>query len=137
MRPIFSDLTPFTRQYIATALWSSNDESDVSGGLPMDQHYGPDDVSDETLAAMVRDCEKFVRENAADVDLAADAYPQRNDDTGPYGTAGHDFWLTRCGHGAGYWDGDLPDDLGDRLTAASKRFGNVDLYIGDDGHIYH
>ncbi len=51
--------------------------------------------------------------------------------------AGHDFWLTRCGHvGAGFWDGDWPQDVSDRLTEASEKFGDVDLYVGDDGMIY-
>jgi hypothetical protein len=27
---------------------------------------------------------------------------------------GHDLWLTRCGHGAGFWDRNLPN--GDKLT---------------------
>lgn len=49
---------------------------------------------------------------------------------------GHDFWLTRAGHGAGFWDGDLPEELGERLTQASKAAGNREPYIGDDGLIY-
>ncbi|QNP78372.1 hypothetical protein [Agrobacterium tumefaciens] len=50
--------------------------------------------------------------------------------------AGHDFWLTRCGHGAGFWDGDWPEPAASVLTTASEEFGNVDLYVGDDGQIY-
>ncbi len=137
MRTNFNHLDAFTRQYIATALWSTNDESTPSGGVPLDESYGPDDISDDTLAAMVADCERFVRENAADITQAVAAYPNRNDDTGTLGTAGHDFFLTRNSHGCGYWDGDLPDQLGERLTAASERFGEVNLYVGDDGRIYH
>lgn len=49
--------------------------------------------------------------------------------------AGHDFWLTRCGHGAGFWDGDWPEPAATALTEASKAFRNVDLYVGDDGEI--
>jgi hypothetical protein len=49
---------------------------------------------------------------------------------------GHDFWLTRNGHGAGFWDGDWPKEAGDRLTKACEEFGEFDLYIGDDGMIY-
>lgn len=49
--------------------------------------------------------------------------------------AGHDFWLNRCGHGAGFWDRGL-GELGDRLSDAAKVYGNVDLYIGDDGLVY-
>ena len=50
--------------------------------------------------------------------------------------AGHDFWLTRCGHGAGFWDGDRPEPAATVLTKASKAYGEVDLYIGDDGKVY-
>lgn len=38
--------------------------------------------------------------------------------------------------GAGFWDGDWPEPYAAQLTNASRRFGNVDLYIGDDGLIY-
>ena len=51
----------------------------------------------------------------------------------------HDFWLTRNGHGAGFWDGDYKcedQDLGDILTAIAQTFAEVNLYIGDDGLIY-
>jgi hypothetical protein len=33
---------------------------------------------------------------------------------------GHDFWLTRQGHGAGFWDGDWPE-YGDWITDIIKR----------------
>ncbi len=51
-------------------------------------------------------------------------------------SAGLDFWLTRCGHGAGFWDGDWKEPHAAALDALSKQFGNVDLYVGDDGKIY-
>ena len=38
--------------------------------------------------------------------------------------------------GAGFWDGDWKEPHGDRLTELSKTFGEVDLYVGDDGKIY-
>lgn len=49
--------------------------------------------------------------------------------------AAHDFWLTRNGHGSGFWDGDWPN-TGDKLTAIAKQCGEVWAYIGDDGLIY-
>jgi hypothetical protein len=43
--------------------------------------------------------------------------------------AGHDFWLTRNGHGTGFWDRD--DSYGDysakKLTANAEAFGVVDV----------
>jgi hypothetical protein len=52
--------------------------------------------------------------------------------------AGHDFWLTRNHHGAGFWDrGELDArGIGKRLTDHAHSYGGVDLYVGDDGRIY-
>lgn len=37
---------------------------------------------------------------------------------------GHDLWLTRQGHGAGFWDGDYPRELGDELTKVAEMFAS-------------
>jgi hypothetical protein len=50
--------------------------------------------------------------------------------------AGHDFALTRNGHGAGFWDGDWPEPAATELTKLSKEYGEVDLYVGDDGLLW-
>lgn len=49
--------------------------------------------------------------------------------------AGHDFWLTRNGHGAGFWVRNL-GEAGDALTAIAHSFGESTPYVGDDGRIY-
>ena len=120
-------LDSFTRQYIETAFWSTNDESTEQGGEPLEANYSASDLAPETLAAMIADCAKFQEQNAAimDMDGCQDAE-----------TCGHDFWLTRNGHGAGFWDGDYLEAVGDALTAAAKGFGECNLYVGDDGQIY-
>lgn len=78
------------------------------------------------------DCAKFQADNAAL--LARAKYPQK--DSTDMARAGNDFWMTRNRHGAGFWDGGLPDDLGNALTKAAKTYGEMSLYIGDDGKIY-
>ena len=113
----------FTRAYIEAALWSSTDNFDESGGSPLDCNYGIEDIAPETLASILEDCKAFQLDHADDIG-------------GNLEQAGHDFWLTRNHHGAGFWDGDWPDDVGERLTEASHVYGNVDLYVGDDGLIY-
>jgi hypothetical protein len=118
-----TELDMFTAAYIEAALWSSNDESTPDGGKPMDENYSIDDIAPATLERMKADCEKFQSANA---DLIK----------GEEQRAGHDFWLTRNEHGAGFWDGDWEEETGDKLTAASKVFGEFSLYIGDDGKIY-
>lgn len=49
-------------------------------------------------------------------------------------TAGHDFHLTRNGHGAGFWDGDWPRH-GSLLTELSQLHGGCELYSAD-GELY-
>jgi len=106
-------LDVFTRSYIEAALWSSCDDADT----PLDESYSVDDIDPATLAAMIADCQAFQAEHWDDI---ADDLTR----------AGHDFWLTRNHHGAGFWDGDWPDD-GKRLTDASHAYGSVDLYVHD------
>ena len=48
---------------------------------------------------------------------------------------GHDFWLTRNGHGAGFWDRGL-GALGSELSEAARSFGTVDVYEGGDNWLY-
>ncbi len=116
----------FFYAYVECALWSSNDESDDSGGEPMDRNYSHDDIAPDSLKSMRADCDAFYSANADDLYLASDDQ------------AGHDFWLTRNGHGAGFWD--RPKLYGKaqakRLSAASRKFGEVNLYVGDDGKVY-
>ena len=124
-------LDEFTLAYIECALWSTNDESDESGGDPLDENYGPKDIASVTLDTMIADCKRFQKENADDIAAGPDGH-----NYSATGRAGHDFWLTRNSHGAGFWDGDWPEEVGERLTEASKAFGEINLYVGDDDLIY-
>lgn len=111
-----NDLDAFLASYVETALWSSTDNADESGGSPLDENFGPEDVSRKTMREMRADCKAFIRDNAKDL-AGIDA-----------SQAGHDFWLTRNRHGAGFWDRGL-GEIGDRLTKAAHVYGSVDLYV--------
>lgn len=104
----------FLSDYIACALETSHD------------NYSAEGLAPEALQVMRDDCADFIRQAGADL-------REYTDRTGCAG--GYDFWLTRNGHGVGFWDRGL-DALGDRLTAISEQAGARDLYIGDDGLIY-
>jgi hypothetical protein len=86
------------------------------------------DLSDEAWARFAGDCARF-RECAGSLLDSVDE-----------AQAGHDFWLTRNGHGAGFWS--RPDDCygdaatRDKLNAIACGFRECDLYLGDDGKIY-
>ena len=109
----------FTQAYVECALWSSTDGEDT----PLDQFDG--EIAPETMSEIEADCAAF---QEAYAELLDRAYEQPGYDAS---YAGHDFWLTRNGHGAGFWDRGL-GEIGDELTKAAKTFGGVDLYIGDD-----
>jgi hypothetical protein len=109
--------------YITCALWASTDEE----GEPLDGEYGLDDLDAETRLRMQADCSCFLAEAVealSHVDMEA-------------GAVGHDFWLTRNGHGAGFWDRSL-GVYGESLTEAAKAHGSYDLYVAEaeDGEAY-
>jgi hypothetical protein len=112
----------FVSAYAECALWSSTDFD----GNPLDDSATVDDISRETMQQMETDCAAFWNRNG---------WILRHN----VGRAGHDFWLTRNRHGAGFWDGDWKidgADFGKRLTDDCRPYGGVDLYFGDDGKIY-
>jgi len=109
----------FVSAYIDCALWSSIDDS----GNPLDDNYSASDLAPEALKRMAADCAAFVVSYGT---LLADWNASQ---------AGHDFWLTRNHHGAGFWDRGRAAN-GDALTDAAHACGEVYLYAGDDGHIY-
>jgi hypothetical protein len=125
--PTSCELGEFFRGYVECALWSSTDQSTESGGYPLDDNYGPGDIDGATVLVARDECADFVRANYAD--LCAYAGPRG------WASAGHDFWLTRNHHGAGFWDRGL-GKLGDRLTSASHPYGDAYLMPGDDGALF-
>lgn len=109
---------------------------------------GPNGWGDGQLMDMLHDGHKFMLE-AREVmarhlglgDLWADGVGYATE------RLAHDLWLTRNGHGAGFWDrrftygegGDPIPKLGDELTALvgpGTEFPPRDAYKGDDGRAY-
>lgn len=126
----------FTCHYITTALWASREDGadewlDVDAG----------DIAPAALDRIKKDCSDFFYANMPHI-FCDDAPQARDFDTAASEServaamAGHDFWLTRNGHGAGFWDSDWPEPHATALDNASKAAGSIDLYIGDDGLIH-
>ena len=125
-------LDDFTRAYLEAILFAETDNADDSGGEPLDRNYDLWDFDPDSLDKAVEDCRRFQEENTAD--LALYDHPQWT----AAELGGHDFWLTRNGHGCGFWDRNdcLPQEARDRLTAAAEKAREYYLYLGDDGVIY-
>ena len=103
----------FTQGYLDAAEWLLDEDLDRSK------------VRGWTKAAIAKaavECKAFQEANGDDLG-------RYQDTTGrDLGSAGHDFFLTRNGHGAGYWDrGD--DACLTRLTDAAKGCGEADPYL--------
>jgi hypothetical protein len=131
-----ANLTAFQIGYITAALWSSND---YSSGRPLNADYSRYDLSPDILASMCADCDAFEAAHADDLSDSLMRHTfndcETNDPESEY--HGHNLWLTRNRHGCGYWDGDYREPEASRLTDAARSLGEVDLYVGDDGKIYH
>ncbi|MBT2609907.1 hypothetical protein J7I97_16905 [Streptomyces sp. ISL-87] len=114
------ELSLFAEQYISSALADVHNSEEWTRDTPPTL----DDLSDLTKARMLNDCASFRY-------AAASLFEGRESD------AGHDFWMTRNGHGAGFWDGDWSDPAATILDVASRACGEFALYVGDDGRIHN
>jgi len=139
------EIDDFTGQYLRTALWSStvvlpvafedlvDGCMDVPEDHPLhsisednsfDEHFDVTDFTVKAICKAITDCTKFQEDNADDL---LDEDSER---------AGHDFWLTRNGHGAGFWDGDYEESKGNRLTAACEAYGELHVWTDVWGFLY-
>lgn len=137
------DVEKMLRGYVECALWScSIGEANVQYAAMFNDgedppaedasfeylNFGPEDIAVESMRSMLADCAAFLAGNAPDVEefcfLGHDLEQ-----------VGHDFWLTRNRHGAGFWDRGA-GVVGERLSKAAKVYGESNLYLGDDGEIY-
>lgn len=111
-----ADLQAMVESYIETALWSSTEcTEDGEMGEPLDENYSAEDIDDSLFAEMVSDCDSF-RDGQAE--LLEDVSPS---------DMGHNFWLSRNGHGAGFFDSDA--EHADELQKACRPYGSVDLMV--------
>lgn len=108
------------QSFLGTMLWASIDDE----GEPLDDNFNLDDI-DQISATMIKTlCDEFIAK-AGDTALLEKGYQM----------AGHDFYLTIAGHGAGFWDGDWPIN-GDTLTALCEEWVNDIYTYVNDGLVY-
>lgn len=134
-------VTTVTNSYLETAVWSSSDwdNCDDSGNPPpLDEKYDWHDFSDQAVEDARADCEKFIElleetdcdgyDNLLDAAVCVQCESR----------IGHDFWLTRNGHGAGFWDGDY-EEFGDAICQVLYdefgRYAELNIYADSDGRL--
>jgi hypothetical protein len=114
-------LDSFTQGYALAQLWANTSEiHDTEGTAGGPDPYGWQDGRDPVwaLSAFTPASQDMIRADVADF-TAANWSDLRELEPGQ---AGHDFSLSRNGHGAGYFDRGL-GDLGDRLQDAARVYG--------------
>jgi hypothetical protein len=100
---------------------------------PLDNYFSYEDFDEDSLRKAEGDCDEFF--NLLELHGLYDFAAQFADDD----EIAHDFWLTRNGHGAGFWDGDYDDgvdDLGDKLTELCKGFGEQYVWVDESGKLH-
>ena len=115
-------MSSIVQSYLLAILWAETD-----GRLPLDAAgYDTLSFSDEAVQRAETDLSEFI----------ARAWEEAPDWQERYSMERlvRDFWLTRNGHGAGFWEYD--DELGRALDKVSKHFGHCDVYVGDDGRLH-
>jgi len=123
------ELSPMVVQYLSTALWSSNDGSNEQGGDPLDDNYDISDIAEESVKKATEDCDSFYEKAEKILGKNGDEITAIESES-----LGHDFWLSRNGHGAGFFDADyLDEDMRDALQDLAKEFGEVNAYVADIG----
>lgn len=122
-------LGPMVNGYITCALWSTPDDSFFGDGSMLDENYHTKfTISEPTLLQMIRDCVGFYWRNRMSLEaLYESGFYDESD-------AGHDFWLSRNGHGAGFFDRGR-DDVWDELQASAMGWGTFDLWVNDDNEV--
>lgn len=102
--------------YIEAACWADGPEG--SETLPM---------SDEAMKKAREDVSKFL--SLLTVDVKSIRLPLEQ--------IGHDIWLTRNRHGAGFWDRNtLSKEYQIALTDTARKLGECSIYIGDNNELY-
>jgi hypothetical protein len=114
------ELSGIEDAYLEAAFWTEGDSLD---GL------GMKDLDDHSHLSATKDIMHFLAENEDVVKEALKHITPKQ--------IGHDLWLTRNGHGTGYWDRRELKEAGvsDKLTEAAKNLKEKSL-ISSDGSVY-
>lgn len=128
----YTETSPFVKGYVRCALWSSTEED----GTPLDERFLPHDIHPDSMRAIVEDCNVFSRLMLSPIIAACGEVDGETAYTRE--SVGHDFWLTRNGHGTGFWDRTetVPEWARERMDKLSRCFGEANLYLGNDGYLH-
>lgn len=112
--------------YLETLLWSTFTDSEDS--VYLDEKYKLKDIAPDAVKTAEQDIQTFIKK-ATDKGIDISKYkPSR---------IGHDFWLTRSGHGVGFSDSEniYGKNESKTLHTIAKSFKEIDVDVSN-GKIY-
>lgn len=115
------DLNDAEAGMLTSALWTLSDDD----GNPVGDDLTVDNFDPATRAELRGDLAVFLLTNVEDLEDSGLSANQ----------IGHNFWLTRNGHGTGFWDRGI-GEAGVRLSEACKAFRDYYLDLDSDGLVY-
>ena len=108
------------KHYLICAIWSTNQED----GSPFDNDFEISDFSETAKKQALLDIESFVKKAGSLLNGITDEQ------------IGHDIWLTRNRHGAGFWDRDfINKEIGEKLTDIAHELGETSITISDSNEL--
>lgn len=107
------DKEKILRQYLHTALWTEE----------LDRDFDTTDFAPSAIDSAKKDIDLFIEKSGKLLELIDDEQ------------IGHDFWLTRNHHGAGFWDRGL-GEVGDQLTKIAQEFKEKNVWKSEMDVIY-
>lgn len=88
------------------------------------ENFTKEDIEPNSLIQAYLDIKEFIKNTAHFADEAVEE--------NGYEQLGHDIWLTRNRHGAGFFDRGYDDETEKALMDAAQKLKEVDLYINDE-----
>lgn len=132
LRAKYRDLNEFERGYIEAMFFTNGDTG--SNDETLLNRLGTDRLTRDAIADVVKSCEAFlgyIMPDGCFVRQWLDRCDDYSDEQ-----AGRDLWLSRQGHGAGFFDRTELGDAADALQDAAREAGEAEVYVSR-GWIYH
>lgn len=111
------DVNEILNSYLETAIWAEeSDENDLQGKTIQE-------LDKNSKANSAIEIYQFLQKAQQEASDELNTYDEEG--------IGHNLWLSRNGHGAGFFD-----DNNDKLQNLARNMKSVNIYSGDDGKIY-
>ncbi|MBP7280327.1 MAG: hypothetical protein KBA66_02035 [Leptospiraceae bacterium] len=137
------DINEVMKHYLLCAIWTEEEQMSEMEEKEIADFYGEseeitklvprnemniENFSDDSKIKAFEDIRKFLS-----IDGVQEAIEKQNI---PNDMLGHDLWLTRNSHGAGFWDRGYDKKISNLLTNAALSLGRCEVEAGDEGWLH-